>query len=77
MKIPLFLKKGKMEVFRCCQYISCELAVLIIMLSVFSIMRDFYDGSYDAKRKTNIVDKKAKKKKKQTAITHCPTRSYM
>ena len=42
------------------------------MLSGSSVMRDFYDGSYDAKRKTNIVDKKAKEKRPTNSHNQVP-----
>ena len=37
-------------------YFSCELAVLIIMLGDFSVLRDSHDGFDFVTRKANIVD---------------------
>lgn len=51
-------------------YFSCELAVLIIMLGDFSVLRDFHDGFNFVTRKANIVDKNSKKKKKRPTDSH-------
>ena len=39
------------------------------MLSIFSIMRDFYDGSYDARKQT-LCTKKKKKMDQPTAVNY-------